>query len=104
MRGAVVIVMLGLGLGTARADEPQRVVVEVGKTVEQNVGYARGGWICDDPSLISGELVTRGDTNYWIVTGAKPGTTLCRVGTDRYRVVYMFELVVAPANQRKKPH
>jgi hypothetical protein len=60
-----------------------RVDVEVGKTVEHAVGYYRYRWFCDDPSLLTGDLITRGDTNYFVITGVKAGSTQCRVGTER---------------------
>ena len=78
---------------TARADEINRVDVEVGGTIEQNVAYARG-WMCDDPSLITADMVTRDDHNVWIVKGVKVGHTQCRVGLDRLRVYYVFDVHV----------
>ena len=99
MRRALAIV-LALG-GIAHAD-PNRVDVEVGKTVEKNVGYARGGWFCDDATLVTAELVTRADTNYWIVKGAKAGTTTCRVGTDLHRPTVVFTVVVAAPKAKPK--
>jgi hypothetical protein len=77
----------------ATAEDVPRLDVEVGKTVEQNVMYARG-WMCDDPSLITADIVTRDDRNIWIVKGVKPGETLCRVGLDRLRVHYVFDVHV----------
>jgi hypothetical protein len=73
--------------------------VEVGKTVEIEVGYARG-WMCDDPSLVRAEVVTRGDRNFWIVSGAKQGATQCRVGTDVYGVSLVFDVSVVPSRKR----
>lgn len=69
------------------------VLVEVGKTVEHNVVYARG-WSCDDPSLVQARITTRGDQNFWIVTGVKVGMTQCRVGMDPYSPSYVFEVRV----------
>ena len=63
----------------AMAGELPRLDVELGKSVEQNVQSARG-WMCDDPSLITADLVTRDNRNVWIVKGVKLGHTLCRVG------------------------
>jgi hypothetical protein len=71
------------------------VRVEVGKTVERQVGVLRG-YFCDDPSLVTAELVTRGDVNVWIVTGAKVGTTRCRVG-DQYHPALLFDVTVVAA-------
>jgi len=86
---------------TARAEEIPRIDVEVGSKIEQNVAYARG-WMCDDPSLVTAEMVTRDDHNVWIVTGAKVGHTLCRVGLDRYRVYYVFDVRVLPRRQSSR--
>lgn len=65
-----------------KGDYP-RVDVEVGKTTEYNVGYHRYRWFCDDPSLLTGDLITKGDANYFVITGVKAGSTQCRVGTER---------------------
>ena len=78
-----------------------RLDVEVGKTVERDGGYARGGWFCDDPSLITAELVTRDDHNVWIVTGVKVGSTQCRVGTEMHRPYVVFDVHVVPAKKPK---
>ena len=86
---------------TALADGEIRLDVELGKKLEVDVGIARG-WMCDDPSLVTAELVTRDDRNIWIVSGAKLGHTLCRVGTDpslpRY---YLFDLHVVEPKSKK---
>jgi hypothetical protein len=88
MRGLAVLVVI-----VASADPaPNRIEVEVGKTVERDVGVLRG-FFCDDASLIAGDLVTRGQTNVWIVTGAKVGTTQCRVG-DHTRPALLFDVIV----------
>lgn len=76
--------------------------VEIGKTVERSVGYARG-WTCDDPSLVTAELVTRDDHNVWIVTGKKLGSTQCRVGTDPYGVAYVFDVRVVARTGAERP-
>lgn len=84
---------------TAYADDVPRVDVEVGASVEKNVEYARG-FMCDDPSLVSVEMVTRDDHNVWIVKGVKVGETMCRVGMDRLRVHYVFDVHVLPKRAR----
>jgi hypothetical protein len=92
---------------TAYADDAPpanpRLDVVVGKTVDQNVGYARGGWFCDDTTLITADLVTRGDTNFWVVTGVKAGTTQCRVGHDLHRPYLVFDVVVTNPPPPPKP-
>jgi hypothetical protein len=57
------------------------VSVEVGKTIERDVGLARG-WFCEDPAIVKADLVTRGERNVFVATGLKVGVTRCRVGTD----------------------
>jgi hypothetical protein len=79
----------------AMAGDIPRVDVELGKSVEKDVQAARG-WMCDDPSLITADLVTRDNRNVWTVTGVKLGHTLCRVGTDQYGPHYVFDLHVVP--------
>jgi hypothetical protein len=81
-----------------------KVTVEVGKTVEQNVGIRRGAWFCDDATLLTADLITRGDSNYWVVTGVKAGSTQCRVGTDRegYSVFDVY-VTAAPPPPTTKP-
>ena len=75
--------------------------VDLGKTVERDVGNATG-WFCDDPSLVTAELVTRGEVNVWRVTGAKPGSTQCRVGTDPTRASFVFDVTVNARSAGKK--
>ena len=87
------IVVLALAAGAVRADGGIPFEVELGKTVERDVAAARG-WFCDEPSLVKAELVTRGDRNFWIVSGVKLGSTQCRVGTDVHRVYYVFDVSV----------
>ena len=90
------LVGIAILVGAASADPaPNKLEVEVGKTVEREVGVLRG-YFCDDPSLITATVVTRGDTNVWVVTGAKVGTTQCRVG-DVTRPALLFDVVVKAA-------
>lgn len=77
-------------------DDPTRVEVEVGTAVGVGVRNALG-WFCDDPSLVDAAIETRQGLNYWVVTGARPGTTTCRVGTDPSRSSFVFEVTVNPA-------
>ena len=80
---------------SAFADDVPRIEVEVGKNFEKSVEYARG-YMCDDPSILTAEMITRKDRNYWVVTGVKVGETLCRVGLDRLQVHYVFDVRVLP--------
>jgi len=77
----------------AEADGSGRVELEVGQTIELEVGNALG-WFCDDPSLVAAELVGGGAYNTWVVTGAAEGATQCRVGTTTGRASYLFEVIV----------
>jgi hypothetical protein len=78
-----------------------KVRVEVGKTVEQDVGYRRGAWGCDDATLVTADIVTKGDTNFWIVTGVKAGSTQCRVGSRQAGSV--FNVYVTDPAPPKRP-
>ena len=99
MRGLLVVV-LSVGLaGTAAADDVTRVDIELGSTVEKNVVYARG-WMCDDPSLLTAQVVTRDDHNVWIAKGVKLGHTTCRVGVDKLAASYVFDVHVVPKRTR----
>jgi hypothetical protein len=107
----VTLVTLAVGIAAAQVVEPQppppdKITLAVGTTIEHDVGWVRGGWFCDDQSLVTGDLVTRkiGDreTNVWIVTGVKAGATQCRVGHDRYRISLLFDVVVTAAPARPK--
>jgi hypothetical protein len=95
MRSLAAVVVLCAVASADPAPPPSTLRVEIGKTVERQVGVLRG-YFCDDPSLVTAELVTRGDVNVWIVTGAKIGTTLCRVG-DQFHPALLFDVTVVAA-------
>jgi hypothetical protein len=99
MRTIVAAALLAAVASTALADGETRLDVELGKKREIPVESARG-WFCDDPSLVTAEVITRDNRNYWVVTGAKLGTTNCRVGTDPSAPFYVFSLHVLPAKKR----
>ena len=108
---------LGLGLGlslglvaTAHADgilvqgDYPKINVEVGKTIQASVGHFRGYWGCDDTTLISGDIITKDDTNYFVVTGVKAGSTQCRVGlvaTGGFTVFDVYVTAAAKAAPKK---
>jgi hypothetical protein len=80
---------------------PGRIEVRVGETAERYVGFAVG-YRCDDPSLLQIELRTKSEqTNVFVVTGVKEGTTACRVGTDPYRPSVVYEIRVLPRRGRR---
>jgi hypothetical protein len=94
-------VALVLASTAALADGEIKLEVPLGKQVRKNVGYARG-WMCDDPTIATAELVTVDDHNEWTVKGEKLGTTLCRVGTQPMTpVYYVFEVHVVAAKPKK---
>jgi hypothetical protein len=75
-----------------------KLKVEVGKTVEAAVGHYRGAWGCDDATLVTADIITKDDTNYWVVTGVKVGSTQCRVGQVSLGGYAVFDVyVTAPA-------
>jgi hypothetical protein len=78
---------------TALADGTGRVELDRGETIELEVGNALG-WFCDEPSLVSAEIVFYDGHNAWVVTGVNAGATRCRVGTTVGRASYLFEVVV----------
>lgn len=82
--------------GTAMGQDAIPLVVEIGSPVQRSVGNAIG-WFCDDPALIDATLVTRGNRNYWVVTGVAQGSTECRVGMDPSRHSVVFSVTVKPA-------
>ncbi len=101
---AVAVVVAGAataGEGTARAGDGVALTVEVGRKTSRPVGNANG-WFCDDPSLVDAAIVTRGDVNYWVVAGAKEGTTQCRVGTDPSRATFVFDVTVKRASSNRR--
>jgi hypothetical protein len=102
-------ILLASGLAVAQTVDPEpppppHVSVAVGKTQSVNVGWARGGWFCDDTSLVKGDLVTRkvgnDETNFWVITGVKVGKTQCRIGDDPNRTSIVFDLSVTPAPKK----
>lgn len=91
--GAVAALTAG-GPRRAAADPPPRIDVEVGQTVERDVGIAIGV-LCDDLSIIHAELRTETpESNVLRVTGVRPGDTLCRAGTVPGRPMFVFEIHV----------
>ena len=84
----------------ARADDaPARITVEVGKTVEREVGYAIGV-ICDG-DFVEAEMKSKSaETNVLVLRGLRAGKTLCRAGTDPNRVSIVFEVIVTPKRKR----
>ena len=97
------------GQGTARAQDVVPAVggdgialtVEIGRKTDRPVGNATG-WFCDDPALVEAAVVTRGDVNYFVVTGVAVGATQCRVGTDPSRSTFVFDVTVKRASSNRR--
>ena len=77
------------------------LTLEVGRKTDRAVGNATG-WFCDDPSLVEATIMTRDDTNYWVVTGVKVGETQCRVGTDPSRASFVFDVTVKRSSSKRR--
>jgi hypothetical protein len=96
-----IAMILCLIAGIARADAAMRVEVAVGETIERDVGFAIG-LQCDDLAIIRADLrAGTPESNTFIVTGVREGTTLCRVGTMPNRPTYLFEIHVVAARRRR---
>ena len=89
----------------AGAEDREPLEVEVGQTVSREVGYAMG-YLCDDETILHAEMRNgTPDNNLFVVTGKKPGTTLCRAGTVENRPTVLFEVKVIeppPAKPAKR--
>jgi len=97
-----VVLVLALVAPVAHADDgPARVVVEVGKTVEREVGFAIGVR-CDDPAIVAAEMRAKNEqTNVLVLTGLRAGQTLCRAGTQPSQPSVLLEVrVIAPRSAR----
>jgi hypothetical protein len=77
-----------------------KLKVDVGQTVEAAVGHYRGQWGCDDATLVTADIITRGDTNYWIVKGVKAGSTQCRVGMVSTGGFAVFDVYVSEPKKK----
>ncbi|CAN5739396.1 hypothetical protein BH11MYX3_BH11MYX3_23620 [soil metagenome] len=93
MRCLVVLTLL-LTTATVGAEDRVPLVVEVGQTVSREVGYAMGH-LCDDETVVRAEMKNgTPENNLFVVTGKKPGTTLCRAGVVPDRPTILFEITV----------
>jgi len=94
VRIVAIATLAGLVAGSAWADEPPRIDVEVGQTAERDVGIAIG-LLCDDLSIVHAELRSATPaSNVLRVTGVQPGDTRCRAGTVPGRPMFVFEIHV----------
>jgi len=86
-----------------RADDTIHLTLQVGQTVARDVGFAMGH-LCDDETIVKAEMRNKtAETNSFVVTGLRPGTTLCRAGTNTVedRPTFLFEITVV-AKPRKR--
>ena len=98
------VVIAALAAHAVRADGPiydaLPLEVEVGQTVQREVGFALG-LRCDDLSIAQIELrASTPQTNVFVVTGVRPGATTCRVGTTPNRPTFLYQIRVVPSHQR----
>jgi hypothetical protein len=95
-----------LSAGSSASADDDGVIaisIEAGQKVKKPVGNANG-WFCDVPALVKADIVTEGETNYWVVEGRQMGRTTCRVGTDPTRAVFIFDITVTrPTKPTSKP-
>jgi hypothetical protein len=87
----------------AAAEERVPMVVEVGQTISREVGFAMGH-LCDDETILRAEMKNgTPENNLFVVTGLKPGITLCRAGTVQERPTILFEITVVPKRPPRPP-
>jgi hypothetical protein len=97
----LVVVTVAVPVGRLAAEDRQPIRLAVGQTVAREVGYAMGH-LCDDETVVRAEMKNGTvDDNLFVVTGLRPGTTLCRAGTEQNRPTVLFEITVAPAAPTK---
>ena len=103
-RISLALAVLAAVSGRVAAEEERvSLVVEVGKTVSREVGFAMGH-LCDDETILRAEMRNGTiDNNLFVVTGKKPGTTLCRAGTVQDRPTILFEVRVVVATATRRP-
>jgi hypothetical protein len=89
------VLALLLSASASAHAQAARVDVAIGETVTVAAGNAIG-WFCDDPWLLDATLVTRANSNEWLVTGQTVGTTQCRIGTELGRASFVVEVHVTP--------
>ncbi len=99
----VSIVALAAMLGdptSVGAEDRVPLVVEIGQTVSREVGFAMGH-LCDDETVVHAEMKNGTlENNLFVVTGKKPGTTLCRAGVVQDRPTMLFAITVTARKKR----
>jgi hypothetical protein len=82
-----------LANGQVQDDGLRKERVEVGQTIEREVGIAIGV-MCDE-DVVTAEMKTKNpELNVVVFEGKREGKTLCRVGTDPNRASYVYEITV----------
>ena len=99
MKLATRLLALTLLLVAAPAWADAAVSIPVGKTTTVDVGFAKG-LNCDDLSVASVDIRTASkETNQLVITGLKPGRTLCRVGSPSAGPTVLVNIVVVEKGQ-----
>lgn len=95
-RIGLVLLVVAAGAGVATADGPVPITLRVGETVSFDVGYAMGTF-CDDPTIVRAAMLDASfESNTFLITGLKEGSTLCRAGRidESARPSYLFQVTV----------
>ncbi len=99
MKLATLLLPLAVMLFAATAWADAAVRVPVGKTTTVDVGFARG-LNCDDLSVADVQIRTVSkQTNQLVITGLKPGRTLCRVGSPSTGPTLLVNIVVVEKSE-----
>ncbi|MDX2088672.1 MAG: hypothetical protein SFX73_12525 [Kofleriaceae bacterium] len=96
LRIGLVLLVVAAGAGVATADGPIPITLRVGQTLSLDVGFAMGSF-CDDPTVVRAAMRDSSfESNAFVVTGLKEGTTLCRAGRidESARPSFLFVVTV----------
>ncbi len=104
MRLWIALTLCAMASVAQAGDDANTLTVAVGQTVARDVGFAHG-LQCDDVTILRPELRAKSpETNTFVVTGLKEGTTLCRVGTELGRPTVLYQVhVIAPTSSPARP-
>jgi hypothetical protein len=96
----IAAVLVALCAPASADDQIRRDTIEVGQTIEREVGIAIG-YQCDH-DIVEATMKTKNrTTNVFVVTGKREGKTLCRAGTDPLQPSYVFEFTVKPKTKKR---
>jgi hypothetical protein len=80
------------------------VEVELGKSKEIAVGKASGEWLCVPEGVLKATIVSKGTSNYWVITPRQLSRTQCRVGSGLDDNDRIFDITVTkPLAKKSKP-